>query len=95
MNSSVEGDATAGGKVRPTREKAIRILTVSTVHRESGSMRIKHSWVPALRLNGKWLGKFGFTPGQKVRLQIGPGTILITATSPALINVEDGKSAVP
>lgn len=66
------------GKIRD--KNTIRTLTVSTVHRESGgSMRIKHSWVPALRLNGQWLGRLGFAPGQKVELKIGQGTIVITS----------------
>ena len=60
-------------------ESAVRILTVSTVHREYGRTRTKHSWVPALRVNGQWLGRLGFAPGQKVRLKMGQGTILITA----------------
>jgi Toxin SymE, type I toxin-antitoxin system len=58
-------------------------------------MRNKHSCVPALRLNGEWLGRFGFTPGQKVRLKIGPGKILITVTSPAVPSVEGEKTATP
>lgn len=76
-------------------ESSIRILTVSTVHRESGgSIRTKHSWVPALRLNGRWLGRLGFAPGQKVELKTGEGTILITATRDAS-GVGDEKEAMP
>jgi Toxin SymE, type I toxin-antitoxin system len=56
-------------------------------------MRNKHDWVPALRLNGQWLGRFGFTPGQKVRLKIGQGTILITATARDAPSVQGEKSA--
>jgi hypothetical protein len=72
MKTTVEPTLTAVISARrdkcPGEKSAIRMLTVSTVHREcGGSTRSKHSWVPALRLNGQWLGKFGFAPGQKVR----------------------------
>jgi hypothetical protein len=81
-------------KNKSRHESAIRILTVSTVHRESGgSIRTKHSRVPALRLNGRWLGRLGFAPGQKVELKIGEGSILITVPRDAS-GVGDEKEAV-
>ena len=55
-----------------------RTLTVSTVHREwDAGCRRRHSYAPALRLNGEWLRRAGFAPGQKVRLTVGVGTIII------------------
>jgi hypothetical protein len=47
----------------------MRMLTVSSLHRESGpSHRRSHSVVPSIRLNGKWLAALGFGSGQKVRV---------------------------
>ena len=55
-----------------------RILTVSTVHREwDAQCQRRHSYVPALRLNGHWLRRAGFPPGRKARVTVGVGTIMI------------------
>jgi toxic protein SymE len=34
--------------------------------------------VPSIRLNGKWLGRAGFTPSLHVRLRVMSGCIVIT-----------------
>lgn len=55
-----------------------RILTVSKIHREWGTGNgRKHQSVPALRLNGNWLGSLGFVPGQKVQVIAGVRSIRI------------------
>jgi hypothetical protein len=76
MRSNV---ATAGTVTEdfPSISNRTRILTVSTVHREWGAVWRQHSYVPALRLNGEWLRKAGFAPGQKVQVTLGVGTIVI------------------
>ena len=58
----------------------IRTLTVSAVYREWGALwRRRYSWVPALRLQGHWLGAVGFKPGQKVEVIVGADSIVIAS----------------
>jgi hypothetical protein len=78
MRSNV---ATAGTVTNefPSTSSRIRTLTVSTVHREwSATCGRQHSYVPALRLYGRWLRSVGFAPGQKVRVILGAGMIVIS-----------------
>lgn len=55
--------------MKNTARNTTRFLTVSRIHREWGTDNSrKHQSVPALRLNGNWLGSLGFVPGQKVQV---------------------------
>lgn len=84
MRSNVATAGTVTEEVQSTSSRT-RVLTVSTVHREWGAAwRRQHSYVPALRLNGQWLRTVGFAPGQKVRLTVGAGTIVIAALDSTL-----------
>jgi hypothetical protein len=71
-------DQLPSSRAHPATSLKPRILTVSTVYREwENNYNRTYQAVPALRLTGKWLSKLGFTPGQKVRVVVSPGTIII------------------
>lgn len=60
----------------------MRILTVSTVHREWGpNHRRGHGRVAALRLNGKWLEALGYLPGARVCVKAVSGALVITRSA--------------
>jgi hypothetical protein len=60
-------------KTKP--QKQVRILTVQSDVRYGMNYLFKQ--VPKLRLTGLWLGKAGFTPGEKVQVEIKPKKLTI------------------
>lgn len=65
--------------VRPTR-----LLTISSTRRDryDDGFWAGTQVVPVLRLLGLWLGQAGFSPGQRVSVQVEAGRIVITPAPP-------------
>jgi Toxin SymE, type I toxin-antitoxin system len=63
--------------MKATSVDTMRLLTVSSLHREWGESHRKNECVvPSIRLNGKWLAALGIVPGQKIRV-VTNGQIII------------------
>jgi Fe2+ transport system protein FeoA len=77
----------------------MRILTVSSLYRESGELHRKNECVvPSIRLNGKWLAALGVVPGQKIRVITNGATITlapISFESGELISIERAQIRCP
>lgn len=57
-----------------------RRLTVSSSHTESRAARPRYlpiAPMPFLRLRGRWLKQAGFAIGANVRVEVGPGRLVV------------------
>lgn len=59
-----------------------RRITISSIHRDyhEDSFWVRSRHFPMLRFGGAWLERVGFAVGQRVRVQVGKGRIVIEPT---------------
>lgn len=72
-----------GEEKRFRRRDGVRELSITSLQRASRGHAGRETYVPYLRLAGRWLEQNGFEKDSRVFVQVEPGRLIVTTEDPA------------
>ncbi len=79
---AVAGEGPAEAAPRHRRRDDIRELTVTSMQRPRRDLCSAETYVPRLRLAGRWLEENGFGMHARVFVKVEPGRLIVTVDDP-------------